>query len=304
MGGSDIREAVWSYSWHQEESVLAAEQERERLRADAKGEEARAAQAAVEQEKSKLRRRREAEEQSAKDAATLSALESAALDDAISEDVGSANAARSLGGEDPRLQVVALQPGSELQPEPAPEPVSDLAPTPVLAPPSGATSKFMLMVAKGELVEESTLVRVEASSLADLINQLAAKVRADLSAGAELHLLTPGQQPPQLMNSFDEVPSKGKVQLLPAGTRGGSAGPGAAVVQAAVSPADTSQPDTSLVSPAPDEWRDSMIFDDIMGTPTPRSPAPPVTVVEPEPEPEYTPEYKPESEYRCDHHVR
>ena len=90
---------------------------------------------------------------------------------------------------------------------PAPAPQAEDADAPV--------RNFVLMVQASDLVQESKMLRATASTLESLKAVLCSKLAVEppASGGVEVAKIVPGRKGATFIDSLDELPDKGKVQL-------------------------------------------------------------------------------------------
>ena len=74
---------------------------------------------------------------------------------------------------------------------------------------------YLLMVQASELIGSNKMMRVEATTLPQLISSLVEKLGVELAAGeqAKLGLVEPGRTDPAWLNDLEALPKKAKVQL-------------------------------------------------------------------------------------------
>ena len=89
------------------------------------------------------------------------------------------------------------------------------APAPQAADRPHPVRNFVLMVQASDLVQESKMLRATASTLESLKAVLCSKLAVEppASGGVEVAKIVPGRKGATFIDSLDELPDKGKVQL-------------------------------------------------------------------------------------------
>ena len=105
--------------------------------------------------------------------------------------------------------------GEASVPEAIPPAAAAAAPAPQAEDADAPVRSFVLMVQASDLVQESKMLRATASTLESLKAVLCSKLAVEppASGGVEVAKIVPGRKGATFIDSLDELPDKGKVQL-------------------------------------------------------------------------------------------